>query len=139
MPPAAAKAALYAVPTVPAESEVVETLGDCDAAAITMLSDFAPVRLFASFTCTVNAAEPAAVGVPEIAPALDSVRPAGSAPLVTLHVYGVLPPVAPKVVLYALPTVPPAKEFVETVGACAAAATVNVSAFVAVALAASFA
>src|SRR5690348_15805578 len=134
MPPVDDRIALYAVPTVPAESEAVEMRADSHGAAMNMVTDFAPVRLFECLCYTVNAAEPAVVGVPEIAPALESVRPAGSAPLVTLHVYGVLPSVAPNVVLYALPTVPPAKEFVETVGACAAAATVNVSAFVAVAL-----
>src|SRR5438132_8908502 len=35
---------------------------------------------------TVNVAEPGAVGVPEIVPSADSVRPAGSEPAVVAHV-----------------------------------------------------
>lgn len=50
-----------------------------------------------------------------------------------------MPPVAPRVTLYAVPTVPPARAFVETVGDWTAVATVKVRAFTAVALAASFA
>lgn len=72
---------------MPAESVAVETVGDCVVAATTaMFKDFVPVRLFASFTCTVKAAEPAVVGVPEIAPELESVRPAGNEPVVVLQV-----------------------------------------------------
>ena len=65
------------------------------AAATAMLSDFVAVPLLASVTLTVNEEVPDAVGVPEIAPveAL-SVSPAGSEPLLTLHEYGVAPPVA---------------------------------------------
>ena len=47
----------------------------------------------------------AVVGVPLIA-APDSVRPAGSVPDVTDHVYGGVPPVAANVCEYAVPTVP---------------------------------
>ncbi|MGA8232933.1 MAG: hypothetical protein WB795_15775, partial [Candidatus Acidiferrales bacterium] len=47
-----------------------------------------------SVTCTVNDAVPAAVGVPDIAPALERVKPAFSDPEVIDHLYGVVPPVA---------------------------------------------
>ena len=47
-----------------------------------------------SVTVTVKEKFPAAVGVPLKTPAEESVTPAGSAPPVTAHVYGVFPPVA---------------------------------------------
>ncbi len=50
-----------------------------------------------SFTCTVKLAVPAAAGIPEIVPPGASVSPAGSAPVLTLHVYPPLPPVAASV------------------------------------------
>lgn len=85
LPPEAANVALYALLTVPVASEEVETDGGCAAAVTAMLSAFVAVMLFASFTCTVKEAVPAAVGVPEMAPALESVNPAGNAPVVILH------------------------------------------------------
>jgi hypothetical protein len=53
----------------------------------------------------------AAVGVPLIAPALND-RPAGRVPLVRAQVYGVVPPVAARVALYAVPTCPLGSEVV---------------------------
>jgi hypothetical protein len=44
-----------------------------------------PAGALESFTCTVNEAPPLTVGVPEMIPALDNVRPAGSAPFDKLH------------------------------------------------------
>jgi hypothetical protein len=79
-----------------------------------MLSALVAAALAASLTCTVNEAVPAAVGVPEIAPAEESVKPAGSVPDDRLHVYGVVPPLAWAVAEYAVPTVPPEREVVET-------------------------
>src|SRR5450759_1757311 len=58
----------------------------------------------ASFTVTTMVAGPAAVGVPEIAPAADMLRPAGS-PL-ALKVSGAVPHDAAKLAEYAAPTVP---------------------------------
>jgi len=49
---------------------------------------------------------PALVGVPLIVPPLLKVRPAGNAPEVTVHEYGVVPPVAARVNEYAVPTIP---------------------------------
>ena len=40
---------------------------------------------------TVNVNAPAVVGVPEITPAAESVKPVGNVPPVTLHVIGVVP------------------------------------------------
>ena len=51
----------------------------------TILKAFDPVWLFVSFTCAVKDAVPAAVGVPEIAPPEDNVKPAGRVPLVRLQ------------------------------------------------------
>jgi len=53
---------------------------------------------------------PDAVGVPEMVPVDEpSERPAGRLPETTDHEYGVTPPVAATVWLYATPTVPPGK------------------------------
>ena len=47
-----------------------------------------------SVTCTVNEDVPAAVGVPEIAPLLERLKPVFNDPDVTDHLYGVVPPLA---------------------------------------------
>ena len=50
----------------------------------------------------------AVVGVPEMTPVDEArLKPVGSEPLRTLHVYGVTPPVAASVCEYGEPTVPP--------------------------------
>ena len=48
----------------------------------------------ASVTRIVTLEGPAVVGVPEMTPAVDSDRPGGSAPAVTVNVYGAVPPLA---------------------------------------------
>src|ERR1035437_5439443 len=58
----------------------------------------------ASFTVTTMVAGPGAVGVPEMAPAADMLRPAGS-PL-ALKVSAAVPPDAAKLAEYAVPAVP---------------------------------
>lgn len=65
-----------------------------------------------SVTLTVMPNEPDAVGVPEMVPLVDKVRPAGKAPEATLQLYGVVPPLAPSAVEYARPTCPFANEVV---------------------------
>jgi hypothetical protein len=61
----------------------------------------------------------AAVGVPETTPVVaDNDSPAGSAPLATDQVYGVLPPVAASVAVYATPTCPAGSEVVVIVIGC---------------------
>lgn len=59
-----------------------------------------------SATCTVKFDVPLAVGVPEMAPALDSARPAGKLPDAIDHVYEGVPPLTLNAALYALPTCP---------------------------------
>jgi hypothetical protein len=49
---------------------------------------------------------PALVGVPLIVPPLLKLRPPGNAPEVTVHEYGVAPPVAASANEYAVPTIP---------------------------------
>ncbi len=73
--------------TTPLPRDVVEIASGAGAAApTTMLSAFVPVRLFASFTWTVKEDVAAVVGVPETTPAAESVKPAGSVPVLKLHV-----------------------------------------------------
>src|SRR5579863_3335805 len=82
VPPVAASwVAGYATPMVPAGSEVVvmERGGTC--AFMVMLNGAFAVSPFASFTITVKALVPVAVGVPPIAPELAvKLSPAGKAP-----------------------------------------------------------
>ena len=59
-----------------------------------------------SVTLIVKLNVPAAVGVPEIVPVEDRVRPAGKAPALMLQLYGTVPPLAASVVEYAVPNCP---------------------------------
>ena len=69
-------------------------------ALIVMLSAFVAALVFASFTCTVMLLVPVAVGSPVMAPELAfNDNPEGRVPTVTDQVYGVVPPVAARVVL----------------------------------------
>ncbi|GAO03347.1 hypothetical protein PSR1_02231 [Anaeromyxobacter sp. PSR-1] len=63
-------------------------------AATAMLSAAPAVAMAASVTVAVKANVPLAVGVPEIAPLAARASPGGSAPAVTVHAYGGVPPVA---------------------------------------------
>ena len=83
------------MPTVPPDKLEVEIERAGVAAATAMLSEWVAVLLLESVTFAVNEDVPDAVGVPEIAPVEEfSVSPAGSEPLLTLHEYGVVPPLA---------------------------------------------
>jgi len=68
---------------------------------------------------TVNVDVFAVVGVPEIAPAVESVKPVGNAPESRVHVMGVSP-LAANVWLYAVFTVPLGNDVVVIVGAVGA-------------------
>src|SRR5580693_4591017 len=71
-------------------------------ALIIKLNALSAVNELASLTCTVKLLAPVPVGVPEIIPVLGaSVSPAGKVPESIDHVYGVVPPVAASVALYA--------------------------------------
>ena len=63
-----------------------------------------PVRPWLSVAVTVKLKPPAAVGVPLMLPALDSVNPAGRLPPVTANVYGPMPPLAVRMSAYDTPT-----------------------------------
>src|SRR5580692_7798216 len=99
-------------------------------ALIIKLNALSAVNELASLTCTVKLLAPVPVGVPEIIPVLGaSVSPAGKVPESIDHVYGVVPPVAASVALYAEFCVPLVSEVVVTEGGFAV--TVKVSACVA--------
>ena len=94
---------------------------EATAAATVRVNDFVAVcavGVVESVTLAVKLKEPEAVGVPEIVPAEDSVRPPGNAPALMLQPYGVVPPLAASVVEYALPACP---EGIETVLICSEA------------------
>ena len=126
LPPLALSVAEYAVPTVPFASVVVEIFTGGYATTSDNVP-LTPVSPYASVAFTVNVLVPALVGVPEIAPALDSVSPVGSAPLPSAYVSPPAPPVAATLAEYAVPTVPPASVVVEnTIAGGAATPIVNV-------------
>jgi hypothetical protein len=62
--------------------------------------------LLESLTWTWNDDVPVVVGVPEMEPELERVRPAGSEPWVTFQRYGGTPPLAARLAEYAEPTLP---------------------------------
>src|SRR5579859_7700074 len=71
---------------------VAVVTGGIESGAIVSVYDAEPGAPFASCTETVNGNEPAAVGVPEIKPALLRCTPAGSEPVFSENVYGAAPP-----------------------------------------------
>ena len=103
------------------------------AGVVVRFSDTLPLcaGLPESVTLKVSAAaDTAAVGVPVMAPvAVFSDRPAGNVPLVSDHVYGVVPPDAVSVAEYAVPTLPFGNDVVVIVSV--AGVVVSVSAAVA--------
>lgn len=115
VPPLAASVVEYATLTCPAVSVEVVIFTGVTAAAMLMVNDFeavCAVGVVESVTFIVKLNEPDAVGVPEMVPAAESVRPAGRAPELTLQLYGVVPPLAPSVAEYALPEAPLDNELV---------------------------
>jgi hypothetical protein len=118
VPPLAASVVEYAIPTCPEGTETVVICTDVAAEATVRLNDLVAVcsvGVVESVTLLVKLKAPDAVGVPEIVPAEDSVRPAGRVPELMLQPYGVVPPLAANVVEYAVPTCP---EGTETVAIC---------------------
>ena len=65
---------------MPAGRESVVIDGGTGAATIVMLNALETDRLAASVTLAVKSNAPTVVGVPEIAPALDKLKPVGKAP-----------------------------------------------------------
>jgi hypothetical protein len=70
-----------------------------------------------SATCAMNPNMPAFDGVPVMAPLLLRLSPPGRAPELIDQVYGGVPPDAPRVCEYAVPTVPEGSTDVVTVSA----------------------
>jgi hypothetical protein len=92
VPPEAARACEYGVPTVPAGSDDVVIP---KAGAVMASESAAVVDTWAlSVTRTVKLLVPAAPGVPDIVPLADRVNPDGGVPLATVHEYGGVPPEA---------------------------------------------
>jgi hypothetical protein len=114
VPPLAANVVVYAVPTCAEGTELVVICTGVTAAATVTLNAFVAVCAVGtveSVTLAVKLNDPAVVGVPEIVPlAAASVRPGGNAPELMLQLYGVVPPLACNVVVYAVPTVPPGSD-----------------------------
>ncbi len=122
----AASVALYATPDSPLGRPLVVI--DSGAAAMITVKDCELVPPAESFTCRVNVEDPAAAGVPETAPVLlFNASPPGSVPAVIVHVYGAVPPLAPTVVLYAVPAAPLGSDVV--VIATGAATAIETGAF----------
>jgi hypothetical protein len=96
------------------------TGGGGAAALIVTEKSFVDEALSAPVTRTVKLVVPSAVGIPSRTPAADRLRPAGTLPADTDQLYGVVPPVAASVWLYAIFTAPAGSETVVIVGAAAA-------------------
>jgi len=83
------------VPSVPPTRLEVEIESEVGAAEMAMLSGCVAVLPFASVTLAAKENVPEAEGVPEITPEeAVKVKPVGSEPLLMLHEYGVVPPLA---------------------------------------------
>jgi hypothetical protein len=95
VPPLALSDALYELPLLPAARLVVAIASLVGCAAFTVIDSLAEAICTGdplSFTPTAKVEVPLAVGVPEITPALESARPAGSLPEANDHVYPGVPP-----------------------------------------------
>ena len=113
VPPVALSSCEYAVPTVPAGNDAVIIFKGGALIVNETLAVADPDTL--SVTCTVKLDEPEVLGVPDIVlPA--RLRPAGSDPLATDHVYGEDPPVASSCCEYDVPIVPAGNDVVVTAG-----------------------
>ena len=76
------------------EEVIARVLGALAVIAIDIEADCVWTGLLLSFTVTVKFAVPLAVGLPEIAPLLARLSPAGRLPELIDQVYGVVPPPA---------------------------------------------
>jgi hypothetical protein len=113
VPPVNVIVCVYAVPEVPPG----RLDGDKAVPVQLTVTEYCwlPVQLYVSVACTVKVNVPDKVGVPDSTPAVLSVRPFGNVPALLLNVYGLLPPLALTVSVYATPTVPPDRLLGETV------------------------
>lgn len=106
VPPVAATVALYAAPALPPGNDAVVMVGGAMIVIARLAVAVRCVGLVESVTVTTAVLAPAVVGLPLMTPveAL-MLRPAGRP--VADQVYGVEPPLAATVALYAVPTTPP--------------------------------
>lgn len=86
MPPVAVSVVVYELPRTPAPRLTEWTARPAGLTVIDTCPEVDCVGDPLSFTVTVNADVPLAVGVPEIVPALDKVKPAGRLPEARDHV-----------------------------------------------------
>ena len=118
LPPVAASCCEYATFTVAVGSDVVVILTGITAASTVSVRLAVCVcgGTLESVTLKLSAAfDTACVGVPVMAPvAAFNASPAGSVPLASVHEYGVAPPVAVSMAVYAVPTCPFGSEETET-------------------------
>jgi hypothetical protein len=107
VPPVALSPCEYAFPSAPAGNDdvVIVKTWELIASDRAAMADTEAL----SVTLTVKLDEPMPVGVPDIVPPA-RLRPAGSDPLVTVHVYGGDPPVALSPWEYTSPIVPAGKD-----------------------------
>ena len=85
------------MPCVPFDNELVAILtGVTVTVMLSALVAVCAVSVVESVTFIVKPKEPEAVGVPEITPAVDNVRPPGRDPEARLQEYGEVPPLASK-------------------------------------------
>jgi len=104
VPPLAASVCEYAAPVYPdGRGELVVIASDATTVRLKVLVIVAGAL---SVTRTVKLYVPAVVGVPVIAPALESASPGGRVPDEIAHVYGGIPPLAASVCEYAAPADP---------------------------------
>ena len=81
IPPLAVRVAKYSQPTVPSGSVIgASTMTVLPQGVMSIVCSAVPGQPLASVAVTVNVDDPPAAGVPEIKPAGESVKPAGSAP-----------------------------------------------------------
>jgi hypothetical protein len=112
VPPEAVMVWEYAAPMVPEGSgEVVVTTRE---EAMASTSGAEPLTPTLSVASTVKSYVPEVEGVPESTPARERLRPGGSVPEITDHVYGDVPLEAVRVWEYAAPAVPDGSEVVVT-------------------------
>lgn len=94
VPPVALRVVVYELPTTPDPRLRERTASPGGTTVMDTWPDAVCTGDPLSFTAMVKVDVPLVVGVPEIAPALESVRPAGSVPDASDHVYPGVPPVA---------------------------------------------
>jgi hypothetical protein len=110
IPPLADSVCVYEAPTVDCGSDEVVICREL--ARITTDNVFVVCTPALSVTWAVKLETPNLSGAPLMVPVVPSVRPDGSAPITTVHVYGGDPPVALSVCENAAPTAPGANDVV---------------------------